>query len=221
MRCWLILLAACAPARVDDRPAHPLLPDLISLDARLRDAEVSWEDGRRLLRFSAGAANRGPGPLEMQARGPDAYQVVHHSDGTKTTHHVGRFVFVGHEDHNHLHFDNFARYELRALDSDRVVASAGKVSFCLMDYVMYTDEDVDGRPPRPVFDCRKQGISPGWADVYVADLDGQSVDITDLPDGVYKLVLIIDPVGRLKESASWNNTSFVILRLEGDEVVVE
>jgi hypothetical protein len=221
-----LLLLGCprASSSLHD-PSLPLLPDLVSWEAKLRDAEISHERGRRLLRFSAAAANRGLGPLEMQARVADdgtteAYQVVHYPDGTRSTLHVGTFIFHDHASHNHWHFDDFARYELRRRDTDEIVASSGKVSFCLMDYMIYGDEDVGDRPPRAVYSCAKQGISVGWADLYASDLDGQFIDVTGIRDGEYRLVVTIDPAGRLRETATWNNTGYIDLRIDGDEVEI-
>lgn len=203
----------------------PLLPDLLSWAAWLRDARVSWVNGRKLLRFSASAANRGAGPMELIGQVASdgttrAYQVVYNDNGTWQTYLAGTFIFDGHQTHNHWHFDDFARYELRRADTNELAAVADKVSFCLLDSVQYIDETVPNRAPNPVYTCSRQGISVGWADVYDWTLDGQWVDITGVADGEYRLGSILDPSGRLQESSTLNNPGFIRLRIAGDSVTI-
>ena len=89
-------------------------------------------------------ANRGAGPLELYGvvnsttGETDAYQVVYHDNGARLTYHVGTFSFAGHATHNHWHFDEFAKYELRNASTGALVASSDKVSFCLLDLDDYS-----------------------------------------------------------------------------------
>ena len=64
--------------------------------------------------------------------------------------------------------------------------------------------------------CDDQGISVGWADIYGAALSGQSLDVTGLPDGTYRLVTIVDPGGRLREATRTNNTAEVTVTISGN-----
>jgi len=208
-------------------PGNPLVPDLITLAnaASLRDARISIESGRKLMRFSNGVANRGAGALEVygvvEADGTTrAYQNVYNDNGTKTTYHVGTFSFSGHGDHNHWHFDDFALYELRT-PADALVATSGKVTFCIEDYERYTAETIPGTPPNMVYTCSNQGLSKGWTDTYRSHLEGQWIDVTGVPDGTYRLRSTADPELRLHESPRTNNAAEVTVTMTGNTVTVQ
>jgi Lysyl oxidase len=136
---------------------------------------------------------------------------------------VGRFVF--HAEHGHFHFDDFARYEWRTLGPDGrpdysstgLLAQSDKVSFCLMDVGQASP---DARPvstyPYPTCNPARQGISPGWSDIYTADLPGQQLTVHDPADGVYALVIELDPRNRLYESDDTDNRVEVRFELSGD-----
>lgn len=199
-----------------------LLPRLVTLKGRKR---VYWrrdpprgkyfkfltdagippaENGRILLRFSNGIANTGTGPLEVGGdrkrlrvragkRSMPAYQRVYQDDGTKRLVYVGRFVFDPDPHHRHWHYAGFAEYRL--LDSSgRRVRRSRKQAFCLEDY-----DRLRPRARALYPNCRptKMGISPGWADTYIAELHGQQLDITTIPSGVYRLEAVTNPAGRL------------------------
>lgn len=127
--------------------------------------------------------------------------------------------FMWHPEHNHFHFQEFATYELRRLDADgRVDRSdegllqiAPKVSFCLMDYEASSSE----APPPFYVQCLgvNQGISPGWADVYPNFLPGQGLVSEGLPDGLYAIVVRVDPFGRLYETSDADNETAVVVEL--------
>ena len=59
----------------------------------------------------------------------------------------------------------------------------------------------------------EQGLSPGWADTYFWLLPDQAIDITGLPDGVYRLVTKSDPDDWFRESNEKNNDTWVEFRL--------
>jgi hypothetical protein len=84
------------------------------------------------------------------------------------------------ECHDHYHFDEFARYELR--DGDTVVATGHKQAFCLLDSTSWAWPLEAGK-----FDCVNQGVSRGFSDFYEAGLPCQWVDVTDTPPGEYVL----------------------------------
>ena len=52
-----------------------------------------------------------------------------------------------------------------------------------------------------------QGISVGWADVYDRGLEGQSIEITNVPDGNYWLEVVVDPDNHIIESNENNNVT--------------
>ena len=222
-------------------PAGPdlLLPDVRSLNAF--DLQVERTGRGRLLRFAAALANLGPGPLLLRPRprssacGPGrhpAVQRLHRDAGAEDRYRRGidpvatRRLDVGcmlrHPGHDHWHFDAMARYALRRAGSDQPLVSRDKVSFCLRD-----NRRVAGSPPvvrREHFgDCTRrgrQGISPGWVDVYSAELDGQSLRLPPGVDGRRLcLDLTADPLGVLVEADETDNGTTVGLRVRGDRVV--
>ena len=94
--------------------------------------------------------------------------------------------------HNHYHIDGFTDYQL--LNLDRSVAAFGhKQAFCLEDLIRYGTSASHG------YVCGNQGITSGWADIYVKTLSGQWVDITGVPDGDYILHVQVNASGTFPE----------------------
>ncbi len=59
----------------------------------------------------------------------------------------------------------------------------------------------------------RQGISVGWGDDYGAFLEGQSIDVTGLPSGTYRLTHTVNASGRLRERTRANNSASVRIAL--------
>jgi hypothetical protein len=91
-------------------------------------------------------------------------------------------IFHYSECHMHYHFDEYARYELRSVIDDSIVATGHKQAFCLLDTISWAWPFALGQ-----FDCANQGISRGFTDRYEDDLPCQWVDITDVAPGDYVL----------------------------------
>jgi hypothetical protein len=127
---------------------------------------------------------------------------------------AGAFVF--HPTHGHIHFEGFTRYNLRTvLPNDgvgEVVASAEKVSFCLLD-LDGCDTPIIGAPERSRYpSCGTvQGISVGWADVYEEGLPDQWIDVTGVPYGEYWLEVVADPDNHLLELDESNNAARILI----------
>lgn len=196
--------------------------------------------GKKLLRFSNQVINRGEGPLEVipvttatsgMNGTTDAYQQIYSQDANGNLQvvskkYVGTFAF--HPPHDHWHFGNFARYELRNVAADgaigkNIYAAAEKVSFCLGDNIP-SNPDWPKTVSQTYTNCMRmepQGISPGWIDSYPWWLPDQYLDITGLPDGEYWLVSTVDPSNALDEGgggAENNNTTAVKVHI-GSEIV--
>ena len=58
-----------------------------------------------------------------------------------------------------------------------------------------------------------EGLSPGWADDYKPNLEGQFLDVTSVPAGRYLLVHRTNVDGRLRESRRGNDAASVLLSL--------
>jgi hypothetical protein len=180
--------------------------------------------GRKHLRFANGTANAGPGALEVSGRLPqnaDGTQTIiqrlYREDGTWFEREAGRFVF--HPEHRHIHVEGWAAYRLREVlpegEAGALVAEGDKVSSCLLDGAVY-DPSVENFEMYPRYiSCSLgvQGISVGWIDIYTKNLPGQSIDVTDVPDGVYWLESEADPDDAILEADEENNTARVLVTL--------
>ena len=231
---------ATATSSAEPTPEGPpaLLPNMRSLNAF--GMRIERTSDRRLLRFAAALANLGPGPLLLNPRPgragcpPRRHRAVQrvYRDGDDDGRYrrtvdpvAGRPVDVGcmlrHPGHDHWHFDAMARYSLRLAGTDEPLASRKKVSFCLRDNRRVPD--VPTRVRREHFgECTRrsrQGISPGWVDVYDADLDGQTLTLPAGVDGRQLcLDLVADPRGVLLETDETDNGTTVGLRVRGTRV---
>ncbi len=107
------------------------------------------------------------------------------------------------ECHQHWHFKGYATYELQDLNGVQVSAS-NKMGFCVMDSFRYLDVNGGGH-----FTCKNQGMSHGWADVYVYQLMGQWVVIDDVPPGDYNLTVTVNPDRAIEESDYSNNSATI------------
>lgn len=129
--------------------------------------------------------------------------------------------FEVHPGHGHFHFEDFASYELRYLLPDGtpdfspagLISASDKVSYCLVDIERLHD-DADRTGTYATCNAHREGISAGWADVYHADLEGQSLLIEGLPDGRYGLVISMNPVRHLAETTYSNNRVVVTLEID-------
>jgi hypothetical protein len=126
-----------------------------------------------------------------------------------------------HSGHDHWHFDAMAAYSLRLPGTDTALVARNKVSFCLRD-----NRRVPGQRvvvPRQHFgECSRtsqQGISPGWVDVYKADLAGQWLRIPDsVDDELVCLDLEADPRQLLTETNEADNATSVAIHINGMRV---
>ena len=193
---------------------------------------------RETLRFSNGVANTGPGPWAVRPEPPvrdattttTAVQEVRDSGAryrcgaqpqritecynVVSEHIAGTFVF--HPAHNHWHIGDVALFEIRKGGPSAAIVgpNAIKTTFCLIDW--YKLDDNAPRPERTFQDCATsfQGVSAGWVDQYHQALEGQSLDLTGVPDADdYYLVSTSNFARRFLESDYANNAAWVRFRL--------
>lgn len=169
---------------------------------------------RRLLRFTSTLPNLGDGDL-----------IVGNPSG-----HPQWFEWG--ECHDHWHFKEYADYRLwkpgpymqwRQLRQDEPEArpeelldrhpelrqgfvAGHKQGFCVIDIIPYLPIE----PPKYWSCDYGQGVSRGWADQYNFLLDGQFVDVTDLPAGAYVLDVEANPE-RLYQEIDYSNNSGAVL----------
>jgi hypothetical protein len=214
LSCVAVLFAVSAWSQATSRTPN-LKPLPASGIALVRDIT-----GNSLLRFATTSWNNGAGPLELVAGEVEAgdkqkvYQRVYLSDGTSFLNYAGSFTY--HPAHDHIHFDDYALYTLQPVNAPGGSLRTGsKTTFCVMDTTK-VDTSLPGAPPQAVYTtCGRviQGMSVGWGDTYGAHLEGQDVDFTGNPDGIYQLKIEIDPKKHLIESDKNDNVSCVLLNI--------
>ncbi|MGH2760080.1 MAG: lysyl oxidase family protein [Actinomycetota bacterium] len=163
----------------------------------------------------------------------DLVQIVKEGDDLERRVTTGRWVID--REHVHTHLVDFAAFELYRVDGERgnePLVTDAKIGFCPWDLV----DERFGRAGGSVRvfglpDCRvpseregsdpvvlRIGLSAGWADVYPAHRSIQYLDATDLADGVYDVVIRVDPNGWYEESDTSNNEEATRIRIEGDTI---
>ncbi|MFM8999347.1 MAG: lysyl oxidase family protein [Actinomycetota bacterium] len=205
-----------AEAAVGDQ----MLPNLQALPAREISIAVDAA-GAPQLRFSTISWNAGTGPLTLVAgstdsttNSQDVWQWIKLEGGGEAKRLAGSFVW--HPLHNHFHFEGYAVYTLQpAAATGASGRTSQKTTFCVMD-TNRIDGTLAGSPTSGFYTTcgsSTQGMSVGWGDRYGSTLAGQSIDLTGLADGDYKLFVDVDPQNRLTEASEADNRSCVLLRI--------
>jgi hypothetical protein len=231
----LLVLVPAVPLTVAaNATARPLLPDLgiAPIPTPLVTRTLT---GVRFLRFTVSIANVGKGPIVVDGARPrqgvpfTTWQKVMRSDGTSyrlpTPGAIP--VYNGSKEHGHWHIHGAARYELRPLGRKKPVRIRLKRGFCLFDSTQY-ELSLPGAPRvgrYPREGCGKKadlrfemGVSVGWKDDYFWRIPGQEMNITNLPNGRYRLYVTVDPRNWFLESNDGNNASWVDIEIDGMSV---
>ncbi len=216
-----VLLLLAAIANVVSAPfaqaGTPLYPDLQTpTPDGLRVERKKLDDGKYhyLLRFNNTVENHG-GPLEIVADlnvSRDLYQNVYDalSGGTIVEHRRMTSDLIYHPTHNHFHVTDFADYSLLKKNSSGVyratVFRGSKTSFCVLDSVKW-DSSATNRPGYTDCNAQKQGLTPGWGDIYTSSLPDQWIDLGTrmIADGEYALHSTVDLHDRIVETNEGNN----------------
>lgn len=231
---------AAAPPGPADPCAGGLEPDMTPMVPH--QLQIQNTGGREYLRLTNGIANVGQGPWHLHPETiigdgggtTTAIQDVWSttggpSDPASTI--VCSFPtteFEYHPAHNHWHIGSVARFGVHvALDdgtggaigaaviNDLGIAQSFKTTFCLIDWVK-----IEGKKKTPdvtYWACDRtapyQGVSVGWIDQYHHSLEGQEVDITGAPVGVYYLKVHANDDGVFVERDTTNNVAWRSFRL--------
>ena len=113
--------------------------------------------------------------------------------------------------HNHWHYQGYAKYDLYTMDG-ALIPIGFKNGFCVMDL-----ECSDGGSY--TYGCSNMGIAAGCGDIYSSGLSCQWIDVTDVEDGQYRLVVRVnwdydpDALGRY-ETNTENNWAVVCIELD-------
>lgn len=112
--------------------------------------------------------------------------------------------------HGHTHYNAYGDYRLYDMQGN-LIPAGHKNGFCVMDLCG------GGQ-----YNCGNMGISANCYDVYGAGTQCQWVDLTDIPTGDYRLVIIVNPfhlpdaLGRY-ETNHENNASQICIHIEHNE----
>jgi hypothetical protein len=226
----LLSAAITSPAVAQD-----VLPDLdqqVPTGLEVKRVKLGAKSVFR-LGFDSASANVGAGPLTLfghrtsrKVATMDVNQLVDQASGeTRIVRDVGVMSYVIHPDHHHWHLLGFEHYEVRAVDGDVALRRDRKTGFCLGDrYSVPNARALAGFNPTPLQGdtCGLgrpdllglfAGISVGYGDAYEAQIEGQFIDVTGLPDGRYVLAHTVNTDGKLVERDYTNNGSSVLFSL--------
>ena len=214
-----------------------LLPDLDPDEPHALQTFTSKDetDGTQhaYLTFEVTINNVGAGPLIVRGHRADASQpqlvadqVIRTADRkTATVPSVG--VLVYDEDLERWGLAPYQTYELRSR-TGALVQKAQDSDFCLEDNGAARSRTrkkliLPGKPRQRFYvGCgRRQaglltldtGISVGWKNRHAAMHGGQMIDVTNVPDGTYRLVQRVNPARKLREASYANDASSVLVAL--------
>lgn len=235
-----IAIGPTAVVRAGQSPEK--LPDLAMLPPFDFRIDTATHPGQRLLRFSTVQVNVGAGRFRVLGNAADGHadeetgevlsvvQWIKHEDGTwsprQTT---AQMTWSFDDDHDHWHLRDFQRFKLVRLDSE-VLGNVVKTGFCSFDSYPYTSSrQAFYTAERDI--CRTNssgkvlmGTSRGWGDIYRWSIDLQWIDITGLPNGDYKLRVVVDPPlgsgGQFRESDDSNNRSWTKIHIGTSSVTI-
>jgi len=221
--------ASATIAEPEPPVGKPVLPDLMpkpQLNVQMQRAKGRWN-----MRFSTFIVNVGRGDFVLRAtRLPggtwSSEQDVQYSTSGAKRVAIDAPLAWGGDGHDHWHIVRVASLWLVPLDASGRPTSESrelidtKIGFCFYDH---THELARG-PDEAVYSHKScghstddivvgMGLSPGWNDTYRASLPGQSIDVTDLPDGKYRLWTEVDERDWFRETTRANNRTWVDLDL--------
>lgn len=174
-------------------------------DCTVQEGEVQ-AGTRKLLRFTSQTSNTGPGSLIIGNPGD-------HPEWFTFAPCHGHYHFVDYAAYRFWTQAGYATWKALRLASPNATpgevlaahpeltgqfVAGHKQGFCIID-VTRAGGPADQYPNArggffPIFNsCGDQGLSVGWADEYWWGLDGQWIDITDLPTGTYMLEVEVNP----------------------------
>ncbi len=209
-------LASPVDPRYPDLGMAPLSSLLVAID----------ETGRTFLRFSATLVNVGVGPLLVAAHRPypftedwNAVQRIEDGAGGYSERPIGARLLFGGDGHDHWHVEGAEAHQLEKIDGE-IVGGLVKSGFCYFDNVAYRTT-LPGAPAAATHGAREcgtqfdrdvaMGLSVGWGDEYQWYLLDQTIEITGVPDGRYRLRAIADPADQVIESDESNNDTWTVV----------
>ncbi len=224
-----VYLAPRGPAPLAAR-VNPLLPDLVMGPIQEVMGGLQEFTGDPVVRVEATIVDRGAGDFLTSARRDfpwsdhwTVYQRIAEAGGGFTEHATAADLIFAGAPHSHWHIKNMEAHRLERIDTGEVLHEVIKQGFCPFD----TDHSfaaLPGSPAAAVYvesDCEgpawvtslTMGVSVGWGDKYPWHMIEQSIDITGVPDGTYRIREIADPNNWFEESDETNNETWVDVQI--------
>jgi hypothetical protein len=235
--CALALAAGCggedsALAELAE-PGPPVgravLPDLVPSPPR--KVHLRLMNDRWSLAFDSILVNVGDGEFLLRAKRDGEggkwrieQDIPYSTSGAKPVPLRPSLVWGG-DGHEHWHVPRVATNTLVRLDGKRRPVKGeswtdSKIGFCFFDYSRQLKRKGPEKAVHSRHACGHEdddlvgmGLSPGWGDTYTWILPGQSIDITDLPDGKYRLWAEADARGWFREVTRANNRTWADFEL--------
>jgi hypothetical protein len=206
----------------------PVLPDLVpeppDVLQMLRDHDGAWS-----IRFTSVLVNVGQGDFALEGtrdgEGWAVEQAITYSESGAEMVPIEATMDWGGDGHEHWHVSRVASYRLEPLvDPDRTAPGPDgredtKIGFCFFD----SDKELDRGPEKARFSHETcghlesesifMGLTPGWGDTYEFSLPGQSIDVSDLADGSYRLWAKADERAWFREVTRDNNLTWIDFEL--------
>jgi hypothetical protein len=212
----LLVSAAGAAANPPNLVQKPLA-EFLQQDPPAGPQIVETASGRIDLAFSSGIWNRQgsgsvpPDTLVVRGTRPDttvntmsASQTV---DGTNYL--VGAFQYNVAPSHQHWHFLNLDRYQLREhAPANTVLGVDQKTGFCLA--ATLNGNCAEDMPGALSLD---ESLNAGGADIYSPERDGQDIDVTGFAPGLYELVQWVNSDCSLIETTREDNAQAMVVEL--------
>ncbi len=225
-----------------DDPAHLGGPSTCTPLETAQNGDLS-----ECLRFSFGAANLGPGRIELHYQGVPTVSAVNATqwtfapDGHHEEQPAGQ-VYL-HAAHGHNHWDEAYLVELFPVTKKGLSPSVGtafKKSGCWGDYLVGAWERFDQAPVwsgESSAGCHNiavadpisggyvagsdgfLGVSIGWMDVYPWSIADNYVKFNG-QDGDYVLRFTVDPMDRALEADETNNVAYAYFSVKGNDIEV-
>jgi hypothetical protein len=186
------------------------------------------------LLFSTAITNFGPGALTLgnPADHPEWFDLVtcHGHPHIKEYADYRLWTADGYNQWIALRAANPGACAQDLLDANPAIAAqmikGGKRGFCLYDVLAHNDLSTVSRTctapldPQTYLDCNNSGLSVCWLDIYepIPGIDGQSLPITDLPNGNYVLENEANARHFFTETEYTNNSAAVSFRLHQGKI---
>ena len=226
-----LLAGACGGSQGFKDPDPPVgvakLPDIVP--AVPKHVQLFRKGRRWELAFTSILVNVGDGDFVLRAKRTgdgewQADQVVEYStSGAKVVATPAELTWGG-DGHDHWHIARVATNRLVRIAPDgepspKTVGVDTKVGFCYYDFKKILKKGPS--EPRYMHEiCGRandvyigMGLSPGWEDAYPFTLPGQTVDVTELPDGMYRMWVTADEAEWFREKTRTNNVTWIDIKL--------